>query len=141
MIKPWCIFENILPYLSYTVRDDDGSQATAILESIGAHPRHTVGNGDGGQATAILESPVADSRHIVGKSDGGQTCATIESIVANARHAITCTIISDGFRNDNISCVIIANHTCSMIISVKRILDVINNNILRHATDTGQQQA
>ena len=101
-----------------------------ISEGIITDACHALGDGDGGQAAAKHESSSTDVPHAVWDGDGGQTAAVREGSIADACHAVSLSIISDRFRNDDITRIRIIvlvsiSHSCRAAIRRKVVIDTI----------------
>ena len=61
----------------------------------------------GGQAATILERTTPDAGHGVGYGDARQTATVMERRTPDAGHRVGCSIVYNGFWNDNVVCVFI----------------------------------
>ena len=48
-----------------------------------------------------MERITSNARYAVGNSDGCEEGAPSESSISNARYAVSCTVVSNGFGDDN----------------------------------------
>ncbi len=85
----------MIAYKCDAIRNGDGCQAAAAIESKTAYRCNSVGDGDGCQATAVIESITAYRGDSVGYVDGCQAAATIESSTAYRGDSICGVIIGD----------------------------------------------
>ena len=78
----------MISYSCYAIRDSEGGQAVARIESFYVYYLHIVCKIDRFQFGTISESAILYSRYAIRECDGGQTYAIKKRSYSNARHAI-----------------------------------------------------